>query len=417
MATKGKAAAKAAPAPAAEEVIEVGVGTQIVFLGYDETVPEEDRFLTENTIYEVVEIDAETGNPLVEIENPHFDKKKKEHPDTNPKLVQVDLLPTEFEIATEEDLAGADGAVEEQAEAAAPAPAPAPSRAKATPPAAKTATKPATKTAAKPAAAPKGKQAEEAEEPTDPDALPDLDNEDPDVVAIVEQAGEDGLIAAAQELDQQVGQSEWQLGGLLFHIRKAKAHHTLKNEKGKVIKDYQENGGFEKFVQEYFNIEYRKAMYLIEIYKNFTLAGIENPAEVVARIGWTKAQKIAKPLLLEDANATELVELAETSTAADLSVALKEQVTVGATKTGGEKKKRTTFKLRMFEEEAASAEAILERVKEELGVKDIADAFMHILAEYEANSGGEAAAEEAPAQRAAARPAAAKPAARKTAKA
>lgn len=407
--------AKAKAAAPVEEVA-FEAGQSVKFLGYGEDVPDNERVLEVDAVYEIVEV-TENGNPIVEIENPDFNGKKKENAETNPKLIQVECFPEEVEVVEGE------GEAEAEAEAAPEKPAAkTASKGKAAAkeaPATKTAAKatgkgkaaeaPAKKTAAKKGAAKSEAEAAE-EEKVDPLEV-DLDNEDEEIVALVE--GSDDLIATVQELEAEVGHTEWKMAGLLYHIKKAKTYLELEGAAEAGYDDGVE--GFRKFLLDYFNIDYRKAMYLIEIYVNFTLAGIENPGEVVATLGWTKAQKIAKPMLIEGQDPAELVELATETAANDLSEIIKERVSVGGEKgTTGEKKKRITLKFRFFEAEAATVETILTTVKDQLGLKDVGDALLHILSEYDAANGGAAAEEEAPAQTKAAAAPAKKVAAKKT---
>lgn len=388
MATKGKPAAKAAPAPAPVEA-EIAVGSQVRFLGYPDDTPDNERVLTEGEVYEVSGItepegDDPGGNPILTIDNPDFNPKKKENPDTNPKHLEVEVFPEEVELVEEE--------AEQAEEAAAPAPAPAPAakkgaKAAAAPAAAKSAPAKSGKAAAKSApakAAPAKKGAkkaepEQAEEAADPDALPELENEDAEVLALIEQS--DNLIETAQTLEANAATAEFQLGGVLYHIKKDKAYLELEGGE-----EYAETGGFQKFLAEYFNIEYRKAMYLIDIYVNFSLAGIEAPAETVARIGWAKASKIARLMTAEGQNPEELIELAENNTVVDLSSALREQVEVGGTRTAGEKKTRVTLRFRLFEEEGKTTEEILKACAEKQGLKDIGEALVFIVNDWATNN-------------------------------
>lgn len=416
MATKqtkpaAKVAAKAAPAPAPavqeEAGVELEVGQSVKFLGYDENTPEEDQLLEADGVYEIVgftEADEAAGDPggdpIVQIENPNFDKKKKEHPETNPKMIDVQVFANELEV------------VEAEAEAA-PAPAPAAKKsAKAAAAPAKTAAKEAAKPAGKKVAAAAKKTAKKEEppaEPVDPDAVPDLETEDAEVLALVE--GSEDLIATAQELDQSVATSEYQLGGILYHIKKDKLHQALTDDKGNVLTEYAEKGGWEKFVQDYFNIEYRKAQWLVEIYVHFSLAGITDAAAQVAAMGWTKAKTIAKELTKEGANVEDLLTLASENTVADLSEAIKSQEHVGGTK--GTPVKRVTLKFRYLEAEGSTVNGILEAAKDAFGVKDIGEALMKIVTDW-ASEHAPAAKTTAPAQRAAAAKTAA-PAAKKAA--
>jgi hypothetical protein len=420
MATAKKAAAK--PVAAKQEVVEeatVEVGSQIRFTGYADDVPEDEQYLEVGSVHEVVGLTEAEGedpgdDPIVEIENPNFDAKKKEHPEKNAKTMHVAVLLSEMELVEGE---------EEAAEEVAPAPAAKKVAPKAAAkPAAKAAAAPAKAEKAKVTPAKKGSKVAKAEAPAEEEAAEeekvdildvDLESEDAEVLALIE--GTENIIELAQELDGNIATDEWRLGGILYHIRKDKKY--LEVEGGEA---YAEKGGFEVFLTEMFNVGYRKAMHLIKIYAAFNIAKIENAAEKVAQIGWTKASKIAPVILkAEDpaAEATELVELAENNTVEDLSTAITEQVTVGGTKgTGGEKKARTTLKFRYFEQEAATVNSILETAKETLGVQDIGEALLHVLQEWaNANAGGSATAKSAPKQKVAAPAAKKVVAAKKTA--
>lgn len=416
MATGKKVAAKAAPAPAPvaapepqDEGVTLEVGTKVKFLGYAPDTAEDEQVLTEGEVYEVAGFteadDSGASNPILAFANPEFNAKKKEHPETNPRMLEVEVFAEELEIAEE---------AEEEAEAA-----PAPVAAKKAAPAKAAVAAPAKGKAAAAAPAGKGKKAPAAAkppkapkpvaEPVDPDAVPTLETEDAEVIALVE--GSPDLIVTAQELEASMAASEFQLGGVLYHIKKNKAHHALLDDAGKPLLDYQSPGGFEKFLQEFFTIEYRKAMYLIDIYVNFNMAGIENAAARVAQIGWTKASKIARHMNTVGNKAEDLLTLAEENTVADLSKAIMETVHVGGTK--GEPVKRLTLKFRYLENDAATVNSILETAKAQFGVKDVGDALLQIVTEWaQEHGGGTVAAKAAPAQRAAA-PAAKKVAAKR----
>lgn len=413
-----KKTAKAAPAPAAAETIVFEAGQFVQFNGYGEDVPAEEQVLVAGEIYPVTDV-TEDGHPVVQFPNPDFNEGKKEHPKTNPATLEVECFPDEVELvdapeeATEEETAAAEAAAEPEA-----APAAKKTTAKKAPAkeAAAEAAPAAKKSAPKKAAA-KAAPEPEPEEAEGEDALVELENEDPEVLALVE--GSEDLIGTAQELEANVATTEYQLGGVLRHILQTKAFTQMVDEDGKRIEDFDEPGAFKVFLTQYFNMGYRKAMYLIQIYESFTLAGIENPADAVAQIGWTKASKIAALMIEEGQDPAELLQLAQDNTVEDLSTALKEQVTVGGTKgEGGTQAKRITFKFRLWEEEAASTNAILEEAVERLGLKDIGEALVQIVQEWgTTNAGGTAEQEDAPSQAAPKKTAAKAPAKRATAKA
>jgi len=382
------AAKKAAAKPATPEIV---VGSVVRFLGYDESVPDDQRILEDGVELSVHDIaDDGEGNTLlvVRIPNPDFNSKKKEDATSNPREIETELFLSEVELVEAEQAA-------EQAEEQAPVEeAPKATRGK------------------KAAKTPEPVQEAQPEEQTEEDGLPDLDTEDAEVAALVNES--DDLVALAQQLEGDIGSTEYKLGGILYHIKKAGAYKEMDDGA------YAEKGGFALFLGAYMNIEYRKAMYLIDIYVYFNQAGIENASETVARLGWTKASKIAKLMMVEGNNPVELIELAESSTVKELSEAISTQnVAVGGTK--GELKKRTTLKFSYFEDEAEGVTEALKIAQEQHGLQKPEDALLLIVNEWLAAAGGGEAAtqEQAPAQsapvgkaRAAAKPAVKKAAAK-----
>ena len=401
------------------------VGQAVTFLGYGEDVPEHEQVLTEGETYAIVEVNPEEEMVAFEVENPEYNPKKKVSED-NPKTVVVEVFFDEVaEVEQEEEKPAKKAAAkapakkaakkeeeedeeeeeedeeEEEAEEEAPAKkaavkkapvkaakAPAKKAAKqeeeedeedeeeekpakkaaAKAPAKKAATKaPAKKAAGKSVAkkAPAKVKEEKAEESDD---LAPLENEDEDIVALVE--GSENILELASELVEEGAELDYRLGGVLYHVRMSKEFQSLDDR-------YKENGGFGLYVKEHLNIEYRKAMYLIDIYYKFNLYGIS--ADKVKEIGWTKAAKIAA--VMTDDNAEDLVELAEQNTVADLQDTIKEQYVAGKGE-GTEKKKRVTFKFRLFEENATVVTEILEEAAQTLGTKDLAAVFEHIVTEW-----------------------------------
>lgn len=250
---------------------------------------------------------------------------------------------------------------------------------------------------------PKGKAAAKPAKPAetdavDPDAVPDLEGEDEAVLALIDGDNVD-LIAVAQDLESSVAASEYQMGGVLYHIKKEKLHLAT-DKKGKLLDpEYGEAGGFKKFLMDHFNVEYRKAMYLIDIYISFTQAGIENPSEVIGRLGWTKAQKICKYLANENADADALIDAAEKNSVVDLSTILKEQFDLegdeGNGSGSGAKGTRITLRYRYVEEEANTFEDALKALSDQWGIKP-EDALYQIVIDAHARevAGGGAEEEE-----------------------
>jgi hypothetical protein len=400
---------------------DIKAGMAIRFKGYAPDTPEADQLLGEGTEYVVADVNLKEKSVSVEIENPNFNEKKKVS-DTNSKTLLVDVFEEEFELVEE--------APAEEEAAAAPAPrarptgtkpaakaAPAaaakaaPAKAAAKPGSAK-ATAPAPKAGARPVAKPAAaKVEEEAVEEGDPE-VEALEQEDAEIVKLVEEAG-DNLLGLAQELVEESAAQDYKLGGVLYHVQLGKAHHAQDER-------YKERGGFGLYVKEQLNIEYRKAMYLIDIYFKFNKFGIDSAK--VAALGWTKASKIAS--VMSEDNAAELVELAETNTVSDLSENIKANYKeVGGTK--GERKKLVTFKFKLFEDSAEVVKTALENAAAALGYKKLDQAFEHVVTEWAtehpmkpaaAAPQGRRVAAPAAAPRAAAKPAAAKPVARPAAR-
>lgn len=369
MATKPKAAKSA---PAEEAVV---VGSFVDFLGYGDEVPENERMLEKDHSYEVIEL-TDTGY-VVKFDNPDFDSKKKVDADKNPQTLETEVFPTEVKLGT-----APEGAVKTPTATstkvkggkAPKAPAPVVEKVK----------------AEKPAKAPKPPK--EPKVVVDPDALPELaaEQEDADVLAIVNES--EDLVADAQELEGNIGKNEYHLGGVLYHIKKSGSYKELNPL-------YTENAGFAAFLNDYMNVDYRKAQHLIDIYVTFSQLGIPNPAEKVAEIGWTKASKITKPMREEGAVADDLLKLATENTVADLSIAIKDQsVEVGGTK--GEVKKRVTLKLRFFEEDGTSVMSIIQSAKVQQSLSSDEEALQFILEDWAASNGTSTEVADAPSQKA-----------------
>jgi hypothetical protein len=352
------------------------VGDEVKFLGYAEDVKEEDRVLDEGEVYVVEELGEDEDAVAVRAPNPAYDPKKRASKN-NPETVLVDVFSEEIEAAgevVEEAPAPAARArrgakVEAAAEPAAPAKPAAKATAKAAPAkAAAGKAKPAkgeTKVKAKAA-----KPAKEVKEEVDEDALPDLVDEDAEILALVTQS--EDILDLATELVEEENALAYKLGGVLYHVRKDKLHQTVDAR-------YAEKGGFGLYVKEQLNVEYRKAMYLIDIYVAFNQFGISG--DKVAEIGWAKASKIAGVMTEETAD--ELLTLAETSTVVDLVETIKTSYKeVGGVK--GERKKMVTFKFRLFEDQGEGIKNVLEATQGAMGFKKLDDAFEHIIMEWAA---------------------------------
>ncbi len=194
------------------------------------------------------------------------------------------------------------------------------------------------------------------------------ENEDAEILGMVNDA--EDILDLAKEVSEEASAIEYRLGGVLFHVRKSGAFTAIDER-------YAEKGGFSLYVLEQLNVEYRKAMYLIDIYYKWNKFGLDSTK--VAAIGWAKAAKIAA-VMTED-TAAELLELAETNTVSDLIENIKTSYKeVGGEK--GDKKTLKVFKFRLFEDQAAGVEEVLNAVASAMEFKNLDLAFEHIVMEW-----------------------------------
>jgi chemotaxis protein histidine kinase CheA len=422
-----KAATKAAPAKAPTP--QYKKGDRIVFNGYGPDVEEADQVLVAGEIYEVADV-QDDERVVVETDNPDYNPKKKQS-EANPKRILADAYFEEVSPAPEEDGEevddddddddgeevvdddGDDDEPEEVVEEKKPArsvaaktttaktvtKAAAPATAKATatkaaPATAKTtAAKPAAKTTAQAKAGTKAGTkaapakakvalAKKAEPEIDPDLQP-LDHEDEDILALV--AESEDLLALAQDLVEDSSSIEYRLGGVLHHIRISGAYKALDPR-------YAENAGFALYAEETLSCGYRKARYLINIYRAFCKCGIDGSK--VQELGWTKCAKISA--VMTEENAEELVELASTHSVTELVDNIKTSYVKAGE--GGEttpRAKKVTFKFGLLQDSATGVQEILLNTQKRLGLKSLDLVFEHIVMEW--------AAEHSPSQSKAAR--------------
>lgn len=413
---KGKAVAQVAANDTKDQDFEVG--DLVKFLGYDDGVPEDQQILSEGEVYTIEGFTEEDGDDpggdiVVSVDNPDFNDAKKEHPETNPRFLSVQVFAAEVELVSEEDTPEEveDAKIVEDVKVVEIA------KKRGRPPGAKNVAKAdkevedvkpvskgkdkkaaeVSKTKAKPVAAKQAKATKKAEEPTDPLAVPDLESEDPGVMALVEES--DDLIATVQELDEQNATNEYQIGGLLYHIKKDKTHLSVMAKDGKTPLYAADKAGWEQFLEDHFNISYRKTQCLIDIYVSFNKIGITDAGATVAAIGWAKAQLIARKFDDEATNPEELIELAKENTSKDLSEMLKS--TEADKAEGGERTKKILLKFKYKDEEAATVGSILKTAQEQFGLKDVGEALLQIVMEWATvNAGGSATKESAPSQKA-----------------
>ncbi|QNJ59206.1 hypothetical protein [Vibrio phage vB_ValS_PJ32] len=139
-------------------------------------------------------------------------------------------------------------------------------------------------------------------------AVPDLPS---DAIAetcqAIESLNAKEALPLAQQLIESNDYNEFKLGGILAVID-ANAY-------------WKESGSesFKEFIESEFNLHYRKAMYLMNIYNCLVESGVE--WEQVKDLGWTKLKEICGKLTLE--NVDTWVELARKCTTVQLTAEIK----------------------------------------------------------------------------------------------
>lgn len=391
------------------ETSKIKVGENIVFIGYSTPPEDGTNFLTPGEVYKVVETTED--EIIVEVSNPNFNDKEKVS-SKNSKTVSIALFHDEVEAARPakaqetkaqetkvkakakaentnndhdhddtDDTDDDDEYIDEQDDSDVAIAEKETSHVRA----AKNKTATETVTKNKPVKAAqeqskeqskekskeKSKLAARKKETLNEDYEEDLhlETEDEEVLALIN--AHKNILELTEELVEEGASLDYKLGGVLFHVRREKAYRTLDPS-------YAERGGFEKYVNERLGLEYRKTMYLIDIYYKFNLFGI--PGAKVAEIGWTKASQIAR--VMTEENAEELLTLAKETTVSDLRDSIKEDFVDTTNPENKTRAKRITFKFRLFEDQAAVVDGVLKRAMDHLGYADINMAFEHIVTEW-----------------------------------
>lgn len=131
------------------------------------------------------------------------------------------------------------------------------------------------------------------------------------------------------------------------------------------------------------NVNYRKAMYLIEIYKALVASNVR--WEQVESIGWTKLKEIANQLTPE--NVTEWTQRCSDMTHIELLEFLKQQKSLPSATDNVEeinehKSRMTTKTFKIFEDQKETLKAAIERAKEENATEHDAVALEAICMHY-----------------------------------
>lgn len=230
-------------------------------------------------------------------------------------------------------------------------------------PAAKKATK---KTAAKKAAKEKAPKKAAKVKP-EPEPLPPV-KLDRDAKAEIEAAG-GSLVKAAKTLAVRAETADYTLGSVLAKILEEKAHEKVKDPATGEF--YSGAKGFGDFAENYVGIAYRKALYLMEIYRTCERFGIK-PQEV-AKIGWSKFKEALRAFTAD--NVEEILTQARELPFGAFQQAMRSRIIDAGNQHGnGKKTKMTSFKFILHNDKtAAFREAVASAATNlELAVTDVA---------------------------------------------
>ncbi|UOX38427.1 hypothetical protein VpasPP24_87 [Vibrio phage Vpas_PP24] len=197
-----------------------------------------------------------------------------------------------------------------------------------------------------------------------------------DAIADTCQAVESLKASEALELGKELLESqdfnEFKLGGILAVID---------------LNSYWKETGaesFKDFIQEHYNIQYRKANYLMKIYNSLVVSGVE--WEQVQHIGWSKLKEICDKLTVE--NVDTWVKLAEENTVVNLLEEIKKRDGDGNLKEAKPDKNQAdtpnvstrTFKL--HEDQKETVNEAVKKVREDLDTEHDSTAITHISELY-----------------------------------
>lgn len=183
------------------------------------------------------------------------------------------------------------------------------------------------------------------------------------------QMGGDEILGAAEDLYEQAETAYFTLGGVLAHVYSENLHKRL---------GFDGKRSFARYVEERLGMDYRKAMYWIDIYTGFSKLGISE--DRLAGIGWSKAKEIIK--VADKARAEELIEFAQEHTRAELIEQVKTDNVEAGDGSGTTRMKMTTFKFVVSEAAGVNINAALTSAANQCGSDKLGDQFEFIVGEW-----------------------------------
>lgn len=200
-----------------------------------------------------------------------------------------------------------------------------------------------------------------------------------EVAKEVENLSQKQAFALVGELVQSSGLNEFRLGGVLAAIQDKAA-----SEGGEAWLDGLPS--FKELVDEKFGLHYRKAMYLISIYKNLVEKQI--PWSAVKGIGWTKLKELAP--ILTAKNAESWAAKAAKLTVLQLIEAVKKAEQKGSDAGESSTSSVTTLTFKLHEDQKATVRQALNKAKKESGTEFDSQALMLVSTSYLGNATAEA---------------------------
>jgi len=175
----------------------------------------------------------------------------------------------------------------------------------------------------------------------------------------IEMLGEADIMNMIPDLVDETGVNDFKLGGALARVQENK---WWKDE------DYE---SFNAYCDDLFSGGYRKAMYLITIYKN--LVEKEIPWDSVKDIGWSKLKELLQVITKD--NVEDWAAKAKSMTLVQLGQYVKDylasQKEEGAGAPTGDSGTMSTLAFRLFKDQRDIVEATLETVKTQAGDPDM----------------------------------------------
>lgn len=186
----------------------------------------------------------------------------------------------------------------------------------------------------------------------------------------IENLKEEKAFKLVPQLLNNIDHDYFKLGGVLS---------VIQSQGWYMDKNYE---NFRAFVESECGIQYRKAMYLIQIYNGLVESGVQ--WEQVKHLGWTKLKELSA--ILTPDNVDEWVGVAENMTVLQLQDHIKAQ-TAGTSVAGdapetAEATKTTTMTFKLHEDQKQTVREALDKAKHESGTEFDAVALEQIALDF-----------------------------------